>query len=261
MSIRNFVKAATSSAIWEYLRRKKRIFRIGDYLMSTPMDSFVILDREIKYGEEGTKARFIDGEQYYSQIYQDYVLDRLIFHGKTGGFFLDIGGNNPVSMNNTYFFERNWGWTGLAFEPVPTQRGKWASSRKTECLPFALGSAEGEMEFCEYDSSDRSGFSETVKYEGSVKASYKVPVRRLADILDERGIRHVDFVSLDVEGAELDVLKGIDFSRVDIDCFVIENFRGLSQERRIRKFMMEAGYKIKARLWLDEIWIKNEPAD
>lgn len=257
MSIRDLVRTVTPSPLWEYLRRKKRLLRISDYLKTTYMDGFVILDREIKYGEEGRKARFLDGEQYYSQVYQDYVLDRFIFHGKTGGFFIDIGGNDPIIGNNTYFFENSRSWTGLAFEPIESRRGKWPISLKTECLPFAWGSAEGEADFCEHEASDRSGFAGTVNYEGGVKSHYKVSVRRLADILDERGIKHVDFVSLDVEGAELEVLKGIDFSRVNIYCFTIENFRGHAQEKRIRKFMIEAGYKIKARLWIDEVWVKD----
>ena len=118
--------------------------------------------------------------KYYSQALQDYFLDNYIFHKKHGGFFLDIGGNDPVSINNTYFFEKSRGWNGLAFEPMAEQREKWSTSRKTECLPYALGSKTGETEFCEYDDHYMSGFSDEVDYEGKVKSRYKVPVRRLA---------------------------------------------------------------------------------
>ena len=258
MSIKNFVKAVAPSPVWEYLRRKKAkintLLALRGYMKSSSMEGFIILDDAKEYGKTG---KIFGGEQYYSQAYQDYFLDRSIFRGKEGGFFLDIGGNDPVRINNTYFFEKSRGWSGLAFEPLASQRGKWDSLRKIECLPFALGSVESEAEFCEYEDDVMSGFSDEVRYSGKVKARYKVPVRRLTGILEERGIKHVDFVSLDVEGAEIEVLKGIDFSRVDIECFTIENDKGLKKGQRIRKFMTEAGYKIKARLWLDEVWIKD----
>ena len=261
MGIKTIIKSVTPYPVWEYLRRKKQSLSMSlsmkQYLRSTGaggFNGFFVLDSEENYAKTG---KVFNGEQYYSQAYQDYFLDNYIFRKKHGGFFLDIGGNDPVNINNTYFFEKSRGWKGLAFEPMTAQREKWKTSRETECLPYALGRADGEAEFCEYYDHGMSGFSKEVEYSGSVKARYKVPVRRLTDILSERGISHVDFVSLDVEGAEIDVLRGIDFSKVEIDCFTIENNKGLRRERRLRKFLREAGYRLKAKLWLDEVWLKN----
>ena len=230
---------------------------IEEYMRSTGLEgfeSFVLLGN---WPDLESFGKVFNGTQYYSQALQDYFLDSFIFSKKEGGIFLDIGGNDPVNINNTYFFEKSRGWSGLAFEPITAQREKWKTSRNTECLPYALGRITGEVEFCEYDAHFMSGFSEEVDYSGKVKSRYKVPVRRLADILDERGIKHVDFVSLDVEGAEIDVLQGIDFSHVEIDCFTIENNKGWQKEKRLRKFMIDAGYSIKARLWIDEVWVRK----
>ena len=259
MGIKSVIKSITPSPIWKYLRHKKHLQVLSDYLSSTGaygFSGFLLLDSEEDYAKTG---KVFNGEQYYSQAYQDYFLDNYIFRKKEGGFFLDIGGNDPVSINNTYFFEKSRGWSGLAFEPLDALREKWKTSRKTECLPYALGASAGEVEFCEYVNHGMSGLSDEVEYGGKVKARYKVPIKRLADILDERGIKHVDFVSLDVEGAEIGVLSGIDFSRVDIDCFTIENNKGWQREKRLRRFMINAGYRLKARLWLDEVWIKRNP--
>lgn len=258
MSVKRFLKSVAPAPLWAYLRKRKARMRIlsavKQYMKSSSMEGFIVLKEGEEYGRTG---KIFDGEQYYSQAYQDYFLDKFIFCKKEGGFFLDICGNDPVKINNTYFFEKNRGWTGLAFEPMPELCGKWKDSRTAECLPYALGSIDGETEFCEYEDHYMSGFSDEVDYDGKVKSRWKVPVRRLAGILEERGIKHVDFVSLDVEGAEIEVLKGIDFSRVEIDCFIIENNKGFMRERGIRNFMTEAGYRIKARLWLDELWIKR----
>lgn len=257
MGIRSIIKAVAPSPVWEYLRCKKALSIVREYMRSTGAEgfgSFVLLG---SWQDCINASKVFNGEQYYSQALQDYFLDSFVFRKKEGGFFVDIGGNDPVSINNTYFFEKSRGWKGLAFEPMAEQREKWKTYRTTECLPYALGSTTGEAEFCEYDDHYMSGFSKEVDYDGKVKTRYKVPVRRLIDILDERGIKHVDFVSLDVEGAEIEVLRGIDFSRVNIDCFTIENNKGWQKEKRLRKFMIDAGYKIKARLWLDEVWVKN----
>ena len=261
MGIKKVIKAITPSPLWEYLKHQRDMHRelsvMEDYMRligPKGFGSFVLLGNwqdMLSYG------KVFNGNQYYSQALQDYFLDSFIFSKKEGGFFLDIGGNDPVNINNTYFFEKSRGWKGLAFEPMTAQREKWKTSRNTECLPYALGRITGEAEFCEYDNHYMSGFSDEVEYSGSIKSRYKVPVRRLTDILDERGVRHVDFVSLDVEGAEINVLQGIDFSRVEIDCFTIENNKGRSREKRLRKFMVDAGYKLKARLWLDEVWIRK----
>lgn len=255
MSFQAKVKRIMPSALWNYLRLQRRKYILSQYLKLsvTCMDGVIFLGESKDYESTG---RIFDGEQYYSQAYQDLFLDRFIFNRKERGFFLDIGGNDPTKINNTYFFEKNRNWSGLAFEPVENLREKWKTERKTECLPYALGNMTGETEFCEYEDAAMSGFSSSVKFEGKINRKYKVPVKRLADILSERGIKHIDFVSLDVEGAELEVLNGIDFENVNISCFTIENNKGLMKEANIRKFMINKGYKIRAKLWLDEVYTK-----
>ncbi|MBQ6773244.1 MAG: FkbM family methyltransferase [Synergistaceae bacterium] len=245
------IKKVIPSFLWNYLKKRKDDYVISQLRRFIP--SFLVLG---SWQEQIELGRFLDGEQYYSQALQDYFIDKYVFKRKQGGFFLDIGGNDPVKINNTYFFEKTRGWSGLAFEPMKTQNDKWKSERNIECLQCALGSSNGEIEFCEYEDHYMSGFSTEVDYKGKVKTRYTVQVRRLADILEERGITHVDFVSLDVEGAELGVLNGIDFNKVDITCFTIENNKGPERERRIIRFMLDHGYKIKARLWLDDLWVK-----
>ncbi|MBQ7221015.1 MAG: FkbM family methyltransferase [Synergistaceae bacterium] len=259
--LRHFIKSIIPSNMTRYIQYKKAEHRtlslMREHMHSTAATGFsglFVLDYKAAFS---TRERVIDGEEYYSQLYQDYFLDKFIFFRKTGGLFLDIGGNDPVAINNTYFFEKNRDWSGLAFEPIAAQRAKWKDSRKTECLPAALGSTTGEAEFCEYDAHYMSGFTNDVDCSGKVKTRYKVPVMRLADVLSERGIKHVDFVSLDVEGAELEVLQGIDFSSVEIDCFCIENNKGKRKEKPVRQFMTEHGYKMKAWLWIDEVWVKG----
>lgn len=195
---------------------------------------------------------------YYSQFYQDMYLDNVIFSTKTKpGFFLDVGGNHPTYINNTYYFETK-GWKGLAFEPQPAMNQLWKQERSTPCLQIAIGEHEGKVEFNEYKENYMSGISHVVDFNGQIESSYEVRCRALKDVLKEREIKNIDFMSLDVEGYEYEVLKGIDFKQVNIYCIVIENNKGIESEKRIRNLLLEQGYRLQARLWIDEIWIKKE---
>ena len=257
MSLKSFVKRVAPQPLWNYLKRKKSIYVMSQCMKLQGFPNTCIWGDWEDITKFSGKNKIIDGEQYYSQACQDFFLDRFIFGKKRDGFFIDIGGNDPIAINNTYFFEKNRGWSGLAFEPIEHQREKWKPARKTECLPYALGSSNGETEFCEYEAHVMSGLSSAVDFDGKIVRRYKIPVRKLSDILEERGIKHVDFVSLDVEGAEIDVLSGIDFDKVNISCFTIETNKGYIKDKRIRDFMFSHGYKIRARLWLDDVYIKK----
>ena len=205
------------------------------------------------------------GGKYYSQCGQDMFIN-FLFQNSDDGFFLDIGGNDPITINNTYFFEKK-GWKGLAFEPQPKYQEKWKAERTTPCLPFALGDEEKELTFNIMDK-DYLSSAEGVNIEeikellesGEVKVLDKIKVQQriLKDILEERNIKDIDFVSLDVEGYELQVLKGIDFDKVTIKCFAIENEDNMEMLYRIRKYLIDRGYWLIARLAQDDIFVNSK---
>ena len=182
----------------------------------------------------------------------------MVFHGKEKGVFVDIGANGPIYINNPYFFEKERQWKGIAFEPIKPRNLKWCK-RKTECLPIAIGETEGDQEFIEFsrEYDYMSGLAEYNRFAGKEYSRYLVKVRRLDRILEERGIYHIDYVSLDVEGAELSVLKSMNFSKCSVDCFTIE-LEDREETWDVRKFMIESGYVFLGRLWQDDIWVRNE---
>lgn len=141
---------------------------------------------------------------------------------------------------------------------MPKMNRRWKTERRVECLPYALGEKDGETEFCEYEADYMSGIAENVEYDGKVKNTYMVPIKRLDHILREKNITYVDFMSLDVEGSELEVLRGVDFNKVHIHCIVIENDKGTYRQKRLRKYLHNVGYRFQARLWFDEVWIHND---
>jgi FkbM family methyltransferase len=191
---------------------------------------------------------------YYSQCGQDFFLYSILFHYKNEGFFLDIGGNNPIFLSNTYFFEKQ-GWKGYAFEPQSSLCELWKKERKTPCFPFAVGEIESEISFTQCTDDYMSGVTGYTDTEGTV---IKVKQIVLKDWLKSNQITKVDFISIDVEGYEMNVLKGIDFSKVDIKCIVIENNRDNGYpNQKIRKFIEEQGYVLVARLSIDDVFYKK----
>ena len=201
-------------------------------------------------------SRTLDGfadEKYYSQMFQDFYLDTIIFNRKENGVFLDIGGNDPIKFNNTYFFEKERCWSGLAFEPMPQMHDKW-NVRTTKCYPYALGKENKKVMFCEYETDTISCLESEADSESELVTKYEVEQRTLTSVLEEEGIYHIDLASIDVEGAEMGVLEGIDFNKITIDYIVIENNKDPKRIKELRRYLMKRGYKMIARLWIDDVW-------
>lgn len=190
----------------------------------------------------------------YSQCGQDVFAYYFLFQQKRDGVFLDIGANDPVNGSNSYLLEQH-GWTGLAFEPIKHIADSWKGVRSTECINIALGAQEREVTLVELEA-DKHSFIGADSSDG--KNTVKVQQRTLADVLKEREISNVDFVSIDVEGYEMNVLKGINFDAVDIKCFCIENNRkgSMKADDRLRKFLLAKGYHLVARLTIDDVFMK-----
>ena len=87
-----------------------------------------------------------NNRKMHSQDNQDYIVYENFFKNKTDGFFCDIGGNHPLNINNTLYFEE-LGWSGIAFEPLPQMTKLWEEHRKAKLFPFALSDNEGEVVF------------------------------------------------------------------------------------------------------------------
>lgn len=167
-------KILTSLRFKVFSERRKKLLR-------APL---VILDTEIMNRFEATDMDY-DKERYFSQLCQDYFLDKFIFCGKENGFFLDIGANDPIIGNNTYFFEKNRNWTGIAFEPLPKMREKWVKQRKARQFPIILGDKNAEVEFCEYALDGMSGLADSVEYAGKVAKRYKMQMYKLSDVIHD----------------------------------------------------------------------------
>jgi FkbM family methyltransferase len=215
-----------------------------------------------------------------SQIQQDLILDQQIFKGKTNGVFVEVGALDGFGASNTWFFEMERNWSGLLIEPNPVEFNKRNQHPRPNSIfeNCAISDVEmdinflsiegpcnvlsGIMEF--YNSQhleriDRELEMYSNHTEGHELYSRKeqIPMKavRLESLFSKHNITKIDFISIDVEGAELQVLNSINFDKVDINVFMIENNYGLEKET---EFLSSKGYKLLGNIQWDSVFIKND---
>lgn len=193
---------------------------------------------------------------YYSQFNQDCILNEKFFNGKRNGRYLDVGAHEGVAASNTYFFEKELGWTGICFEPNKKCFDILVEKRPGSiCLNKCAYSSSGKVKFnriegyaeClsgivdNYDERHVNRINSELANMGGAQSIVEVDAVTITEVCDEYNMHHFDFMSLDVEGGEYDVLKGIDFSKVKIDVIVIEN-NYPDKFEHIQKLLVENGY-------------------
>lgn len=205
--------------------------------------------------------------QYMSQLGQDRFVNELFFKNKKNGVFLDIGAHDGKTGSNTYFFEKDLGWIGICFEPLPHLFEALSACRDVVCINACVAAQSGHVTFLHLDSVDEqlSGMCTTyddrmlgivlndIKLYGGQCHVLELPSVRLDDALAQYGITHVDFLSLDTEGSELEILKTIDFSKITIDVMTVENN---FNEPHIRNYLEQNGYIFVQRLTVDDVYVR-----
>lgn len=202
---------------------------------------------------------------YHGHEGQDAFVHQTFFPDLVHGVFLDIGAYDGLTWSNTLFFEQARGWTGLCVEASPTRFAELTRNRPGPNLNVALANREGMAEFLDIIDGPAmmGGLSETfdpgqrafVETLIQAKRLIQVPVRRLDGLLAEHGVTHVHYCSIDTEGAERSIIESIDFSRVTIDVFSLENAQ---DDPTLRALMAERGYDRLCRFFGgDEIYARR----
>jgi FkbM family methyltransferase len=199
---------------------------------------------------------------YQAQHGEDRWLEHY-FLGIQDGVFVEVGAYDGIVLSNTFFLE-SIGWTGVLVEPVPEKAEKCRINRPRslvfECA--AVGSdLPGDISFHEvidggvYSTSRLSkDHSARLERYGLHTRTLTVRARTLDSMLEEAQLKRVDFVSIDVEGAEVDVLSGFTLARWRPRVVMIEvNSRTRSAE--IRDKFVRAGYVYFASVEINDVYV------
>ena len=194
------------------------------------------------------------GIEFQGQIHQD-MFAWSYFDGKKDGFYIDIGANDGKSISNTYVFEK-LGWGGACIEPLPDVFEKLRQNRSCDCSNVAISDVSGEsIEFIRAKGVEvLSGLSnqmteahkERIRREkGEIEKIY-VKTLTFDDLMSNYpDTKHIDFMSIDVEGAEMSVLKAIDFKKFTFGFITVENNEEIRGDgKRLISFMEGHGYQV-----------------
>lgn len=175
------------------------------------------------------------------------------FERKTSGFYVDVGAHDGVFFSNTYFFEAI-GWSGVLVEGVPEFARSAATSRPhSRVVHAAAGKRSGIAKFTVAEGEGSVGALSSatpdrwrIAREGGRTHEVEVPAMTLDEILrDVHG--PIDFVSIDVEEGELEVLEGFDLARFGPRVLVIEDNSGRANGR-VTAHLAGCGYVERLRV-------------
>lgn len=155
----------------------------------------------------------------YSQEGEDMILKRL-FENKKNGFYVDIGAHHPFRYSNTYYFYKK-GWRGINIDGTPGVMKKFNKYRKRDVnLEIAISDQEDVKEYHLLNEPALNGFAgdKIDKYldgDNAYKLISKTLVQsnRLEAVLRNHDVEDIDFMNIDVEGHEVEVIKSNDWDR------------------------------------------------
>src|SRR5450432_1205209 len=195
---------------------------------------------------------------FVTEINESYSLDNLDlkllkYLNFKRGFFIEAGANDGVNQSNTLLFERKLKWRGLLIEPIPELAEKCRVNRPNcivenyALVPFDYSEKEIIMRFSNLMSLVKGAMNSEEEEIAHIKKGEEVqnietyeinvPASTLNSILNTHGIGKIDLLSLDVEGYELSVLKGVDFNKY-----------------RPKYILIEARYKEEIEKYLEDLY-------
>jgi FkbM family methyltransferase len=191
---------------------------------------------------------------------QDTAQDELVwkfFGRKPEGFFVEVGANHPTEGSQTWLLERH-GWRGILVEPQQQFYERLCQARPGSKVFRAACSAPDKTGVAQlfipaqalngFATLERNGDDFGIRYE----RTEQVELTTLNALLAQAGSPKVDFVSMDTEGTELDVLRGFDLAKYRPGLIAIED-KGQSLDKH--RFLRAHGYKLVKRVELNNWYV------
>ena len=201
---------------------------------------------------------------FMSQDGQDqFVFERL--GGKRGGVFLEVGAFDGVTFSNTCALERRFGWTGIAVEPSPTACSLLRSNRSCIVINACIAASPGIVRYLHiegaaamlsgivshYDARHLGRIEREIQAVGGEGRELDMPCHTIDGLARDNDLSRIDYLSVDTEGGELEILESVDFTRLDVNLITVENNYG---DPRLRKVLGRSGFRLIAKIARDEVY-------
>lgn len=194
-------------------------------------------------------------EIYYSQHGEDFLLNK-IFEGKSNGYYVEIGCLDGIEFSNTYFFEKR-GWQGVCIE-----------AHRDFIAPLKKNRPKASVVHCAVGEEDRENVTFYANRIGSLSTlnkneeerwrkhyqeyfhgfeEQKVAMKTLTTIFNDLSVNSIDFISLDIEGYEVQALAGLDFNRYRPRIFIVE-YKDEAHKNELEAILFKQGYHFLSKL-------------
>lgn len=199
---------------------------------------------------------------FFSQQGEDLFVSKKYINKKNDtGVFVEVGALDGITYSNTAFLEKYFGFSGILIEPSPSSFNDMKKTRPS-CVHVnkAISSTMGEAVF--RDNWAMSGILENLSEVHRNNSShgtsmYSVPTIPLDHVLHENEIKYIDFMSIDVEGGELEVLKSMDWNiPIYVICIELDGHNAVKDEE-CRKMLTSNGFRLDKRLNINEFWVND----
>jgi FkbM family methyltransferase len=183
-----------------------------------------------------------------SQIKQDlFVISTLQF--KENGFFVEFGATNGIDLSNTFLLEKHFNWSGILAEPGKVWHNELTVNRSCNIEKSCVWKSTGDiLQFNQVDSPELSTINDfnncDVHSDERLKGTlYNVETITLSDLLNKYNApKVIDYLSIDTEGSEYEILLNFDFSKYNFRIITCEhNFS--SNREKIYRLLTKNGYQ------------------
>jgi FkbM family methyltransferase len=180
------------------------------------------------------------------QLFQDVLA--YFVSPKMHGFFVEFGATDGYFLSNTYSLEKQYFWKGILAEPARTWAEKLKINRSACSIDFrCVWRKSGEkIDFVEDTLPEISGVSTTLNKERMSinSSSYMVDTVSLINLLDEHHApRYIDYISIDTEGSEFEILEHFDFSRYQFGLITVEHNYETEKREKLLSLLSKNHYK------------------
>lgn len=191
----------------------------------------------------------------YSQDGEDVALESLL-GSKKGykGFYVDVGAHHPYRFSNTALFYKK-GWRGINIEPTPTLFGGFKNHRRLDInLNVGVSHEKDNLSFFEFDEPALNSFDQEKSEDIDKNSKYNIvkksliPVQTLESILDEfyDEKKIIDFISIDAEGWDLNVLKSNNWIKYNFRFVLVEADVKVAnlKENEVYQYLIARNYEL-----------------
>lgn len=212
------------------------------------------------YAKSMPTGKCLSASEKRAQLHQDqWALE--VADCKRGGYYVDIGSNDGETISNSFTLDTKFGWSGLCTDPFPHGMEK----RSCAVSKSALWDQAGKEVVFDHTSGDDGVFSKLDDLESGrdgivahlTTEKVTLVTKTAQQVFDEHGVpATVDFLSLDVEGAEIHVLKSMDFTKHCFRAVAIEHNFQEPNRSQMRSLLEAKGYTYSGSEEFDDYYTK-----